>query len=769
MKKCYSLGFFLFIGLFPLLAQIIKPVFHLDASSGINQTNGLIMEWIDPITNIKASQDLVANQPSFINSSIGGKPSIRFNGSSSFMNMASVFPVNKDYTLVVVCKANGPSNNIVGGTSRTLWMAGATSPKILHNADFNNQVNSSIDPGYDPAIIIAQYNNSTQKGRFYINGSFADSSYCPTNLDSTIYLCAYGGLYYFNGDISEIYLYNYFLNQNDRIKLEDALKAKYKIIQPPKPDSTFTTIPSNYQFYPRDNNNEAVVNISGNLFQKGFDSIKYKLFRNNVIVGTTSNYLNYNPNKSASFSYQGKIKAELANYSVEVYVKNKSKDSLIARSTNLVCGDVFIITGQSNSIFGGNTYTNEFCRTFGKNYSSNKNDTLWTIASAVGNGGGPDICAWGMELSRLLIENYKLPICILNGGVGGTTIQQHQRDDINPSAPVNIYGSLLFRALKSNLALAAKAIFWYQGESNGSNMYFENFKSLYQDWKLDYPNVQKTYVVQIHHGCGSGDHAALREILRKLPETFSDIEVLSTNGLSGHDGCHYTQAGYLTLAKNIFPIVQKDFYNAMDQDDIHAPDVKQAYYSKKDFSEIALVFGPKITHLILPKDTLLNGINVRLKDYFAFDNQWKSVKNLRVNKDSLFIELITPKQFKLIQYLPEVNYLDFNAVYEGPYLLNNNNIGGLSFANVPIKTEIPTAIDFDKDIKTEEFYIYPNPSKMQDKMFLSLGENNLSEDILLNIYNNLGEKVFSKEISILTQSLNKIEINFNKNIPGMYY
>ncbi|MEO6190042.1 MAG: T9SS type A sorting domain-containing protein, partial [Saprospiraceae bacterium] len=113
--------------------------------------------------------------------------------------------------------------------------------------------------------------------------------------------------------------------------------------------------------------------------------------------------------------------------------------------------------------------------------------------------------------------------------------------------------------------------------------------------------------------------------------------------------------------------------------------------------------------------------------------------------------------------------LDFSAVFEGPYLLNNNKIGALSFANVPIKTEIPTSIDFDNDINIDEFYIYPNPSKMHDKIFLSLGENNLSEDILLNIYNNLGEKVFSKEISILTQSLNKIEINFNKNIPGMYY
>ena len=44
--------------------------------------------------------------------------------------------------------------------------------------------------------------------------------------------------------------------------------------------------------------------------------------------------------------------------------------------------------------------------------------------------------------------------------------------------PVNIYGSLLYRAQKSNLASAAKAIFWYQGESNASAFYFDNFKTL---------------------------------------------------------------------------------------------------------------------------------------------------------------------------------------------------------------------------------------------------------------------------------------------------
>jgi len=31
---------------------------------------------------------------------------------------------------------------------------------------------------------------------------------------------------------------------------------------------------------------------------------------------------------------------------------------------------------------------------------------------------------WGLELARWLVENTRLPICILNGAVGGTRIDQ---------------------------------------------------------------------------------------------------------------------------------------------------------------------------------------------------------------------------------------------------------------------------------------------------------------------------------------------------------
>ena len=33
-----------------------------------------------------------------------------------------------------------------------------------------------------------------------------------------------------------------------------------------------------------------------------------------------------------------------------------------------------------------------------------------------------------MELAKRLVESQKIPICIINGAVGGTRIDQHQRN-----------------------------------------------------------------------------------------------------------------------------------------------------------------------------------------------------------------------------------------------------------------------------------------------------------------------------------------------------
>lgn len=51
-------------------------------------------------------------QAKWIEKSINDLPSIRIDGTQTYMNMPSVFPVNKDYTLAIVCQAFGPTVKI---------------------------------------------------------------------------------------------------------------------------------------------------------------------------------------------------------------------------------------------------------------------------------------------------------------------------------------------------------------------------------------------------------------------------------------------------------------------------------------------------------------------------------------------------------------------------------------------------------------------------------------------------------------------------------
>ena len=55
-----------------------------------------------------------------------------------------------------------------------------------------------------------------------------------------------------------------------------------------------------------------------------------------------------------------------------------------------------------------------------------------TRSAADRQGGKAPDRLWGMDLARRLVENQKIPICIINGAVGGTPIDQHQR---NPAEP----------------------------------------------------------------------------------------------------------------------------------------------------------------------------------------------------------------------------------------------------------------------------------------------------------------------------------------------
>jgi hypothetical protein len=704
-----------------LFAQIPHgAIFWLKADAGITSTRGLVSSWKDQSGGSRAAlQPLTANQPVLLDSGMNSSPVVHFDGVSSYMNGPSLYPVQSDYSISIVLRINNFSltNCILAGATHALYLNGGNSPIIMHG-NFSSQQFSSIQLTSAPAVVTVIFRQNSMFATMYINGEFADSGFVGPNNDSTSYLGSIRSYSLMGGDLAEIVLYKKILSIAEQTQLENYLGKKYNIPivpKPQQPDSTFLSLPKHLQFYQRDETDSALVLISGNIYQQGFDSIYTEIVKDGILMQRISAPLIYESGK-ASFTFQPKIHAELSEYSADIGLKSFTKDTIIAYSDSIVCGDVILINGQSNAINNNLQYTNEFYRTFGRNYSQNYADTLWAISStAVDFGGGTEVGSWGLRLQELIKDTYHLPTCIINGGVSGTTIEQHLADPHFHDNHRTIYGSMLYRAEKAKLAAKANVLYWYQGEWNTLSNYDSNFHLLYNAWKEDYPAIKKIYLLQTRMGCTAGFSADLRELQRNLQDSFPNLESFATMGLPGHDGCHFASQGYSLLGDMLFNLYARDFHGSHDTLQISSPNIRKAYFTDSIKNTIVLEFSPKETQFDIRGDTNINGVHADIKDYFYLNDTAKVVRTITSSGNKIFLDLKRPSSAFFISYLPDKFYNDTNVTYEGPWLLNTRGLGAFSFYHVPIidttkrDTILQQSILKDQvgDLSAD---VYPNPS-----------------------------------------------------------
>ena len=102
---------------------------------------------------------------------------------------------------------------------------------------------------------------------------------------------------------------------------------------------------------------------------------------------------------------------------------------------------------------------------------------------------------------------------MINGAVGGTRIDQHQRNALVPSDLSTIYGRTQWRIQQAKLTHGIRAVLWHQGENDqgadgptggfGWETYHRFFVEMSAGWKQDFPNIQNYYVFQIWpNSCG---------------------------------------------------------------------------------------------------------------------------------------------------------------------------------------------------------------------------------------------------------------------------
>ena len=467
------------------------------------------------------------------------------------------------------------------------------------------------------------------------------------------------------------------------------------VTEPPASQELWVSRPLTAHEQPEDNQFIARDTDHGTLAYAGTlgdlaDSVFVRVWADDKPFATEAGKLT--PEKTYSLTV--KLKPGLVQYRTEFGTKSGDQETVLHTASNIVCGDVYLIDGQSNAVatdIGPEdpTFTSDWIRTFGSTAGDthNSRQKLWGNAVARSRDAGKrEIGYWGMELGRRLVESQKLPVCIINGAVGGTRIDQHQRRETDPTDVSTIYGRLLWRVREAKLTHGVRAVLWHQGENDqgadgptggyGYETYRQFFVDMTAGWKTDYPNIQRYYVFQIWPGAcamgvkGSDNH--LREVQRTLPTLYSNLRVMSTLGIKPPGGCHFPREGYTEFARLLHPLIETDIYHQSVEGTVTPPNLERAYYSSDRHDELVLEFDQPVVWT----DSLTS--------QFFLDGQPKSIASGVASGNRLTLKLVGPSP------ATQVTYLDSAAWNPDHLLYGKNGLAALTFCAVPIGPR-PTA------------------------------------------------------------------------------
>ena len=460
--------------------------------------------------------------------------------------------------------------------------------------------------------------------------------------------------------------------------------------------------PEDGQFFARDDKNEGTLYYNGTL-DKAADAVFLKVYADDHLIKTETG----KPAADNGYFLTAKLKAGLIKYKVEFGTQTGATETVVQTVKNLVCGDAWLIDGQSNALAldtgeQSPTDTSEWIRSYGgptgrgdasdwvrDRFGNNtkeapsKRTNLWcSPAWKPVPGSETALGWWGMDLAKHLLASQKMPICIIQAAVGGTRIDEHKRNEANPLDLSTMYGKMLWRVRNARLTHGIRGVFWHQGEADqgldgpdggyGWETYQKYFVDMSLAWKQDMPNIGHYYVFQIWpNGCGQGGGHGdmLREVQRTLPRLYSNLDVMSTLGIKPPGPCHYPLVGWSEFVRLMQPLVERDTYGRKVPESITAPDLKQAYYTSAAKDAIILEFDQPVIWL----DSLAG--------QFYLDDAKDRVAKGAVNGNMITLKLKSPVSAGRITYLKELNWNQDDLIF------GENGIAALTFCNVPILPE----------------------------------------------------------------------------------
>ncbi len=458
----------------------------------------------------------------------------------------------------------------------------------------------------------------------------------------------------------------------------------------PKSDAWVARIPAKDekplegQFYARDDKNVGTLFYNG-ILADAAESVFLKVYADDKLIKTET----AKPAADKSYALTTKLKPGLIKYKVEFGTKSGGRETVVQTVGDLVCGDAYIIDGQSNALATDTgekspSETNEWIRSYGRPAQNPKDNqgNLWCRPVwRVQQGEKAELGWWGMELAKRLVESQKMPVFFINAAVGGTRIDVHQRNPTNSTDLTTIYGRMLWRVQQAKLTHGIRGILWHQGENDqgadgptggyGWETYQQFFVEMSAAWKQDFPNVNHYYVFQIWpNSCsmggreGSGD--MLREKQRTLPFLYSNLSIMSTLGVRPPGGCHFPLLGWAEFARLIQPAIERDNYGKIPVAPITAPNLLRASFAGAAKDTVVLEFDQPVVWA----DTLAG--------QFYLDGEKDKVASGSVTGNVLTLKLGEASVATKITYLKEGKWS------QDTLLTGANGIAALTFCNVPV-------------------------------------------------------------------------------------
>ena len=517
-------------------------------------------------------------------------------------------------------------------------------------------------------------------------------------------------------------------------------------------DITFNKLPQDFQLVPRESTNLAAVPVSGAVTNSAVTGVSVRVLRNGSVFAYAKPAL-----AASKFSTSFSIRAELAEYDVEVYAFKGADSSLVVRRKSVVAGDVYYVTGQSNAWIGpidDLVYQGEWVRSFGL-VQANDNygpyilgDTLWSLPV-----GKARIGPWAAEIAKQLYESEKIPMAFINSAAGGSLIDFHLILSGNVTSGITGGDIMYYKAVKSGTISKVRAIIFRQGEGEASAdpgspyLWGTKFLTLKDKWAKYFPNVERIFLPQLNVYEYQYEKAAVaREDQRKFQTQDPKIRGYATVGTQGFDRLHYSNAGYRQSAVELSRIMLKDMYGKALSPQIYSPNIQRAYFnSKSERNKVYLEFEEG-QEMVVTQDTTVTDEAGHLQkrtlaqNFFYDELNAKSmgpyITKIEVDGRRVILTFNVQYDRNMISYLPDF-HRDFDAKtkifpFAGPFLKNKLGMRAFAFSGFPIVY---------KDGQFIEYSLFPNPAKD----VVSLQWSNFVDGVL-DVYSMSGLKIYTQVI-----------------------